>query len=174
MMDLTPPKGLDILVRKVDRCHQLPIKQSNKVFIADEMKVHTLLQWCCQDWSIKAHITCIQYLGRFKAICLPILRCLFGSSGQTVNLVCGRWSHLKQIQASYKLQIKEATGQLKASSDLTGASRESHKLEFLTVETPRADTISWIALNNAVIFFPPGTTEWLKESEGAGFGQRQR
>lgn len=49
MTDLTPPKGFDILARKVERCHRLTIKQRNKVFTVDEMKIHTLLLWRCQS-----------------------------------------------------------------------------------------------------------------------------
>lgn len=78
MMDLTPPKGLDILARKVDRRHWLPIKLRNKVFREDEMKIHTLLQWCCQSelseagrtglLKLMSHV-CLAHL---KAIWLPL------------------------------------------------------------------------------------------------------
>lgn len=84
MMDLTPPRGLDILAGKVDRCHRLPIKQRNKVFIVDEMKIHTLLPWCCQSELSGAERTgplkCVSHrrLARFKVIWLLVLRCLSG------------------------------------------------------------------------------------------------
>lgn len=74
MMDLTPLKGLDISARKVDRCHRLPIKQRNKVFMVDEMKIHTLLPWCCQSELSGAERTGLLklmshvYLAHFKVI----------------------------------------------------------------------------------------------------------
>lgn len=79
MMDLTPPKGLDILAGKVDQCHRLPIKQRNKVFRGDEMKIHTLLQWCCQRMLSGAERTGLLNLaGLARLKPLPSLRRLFG------------------------------------------------------------------------------------------------